>query len=248
MNLIDIPIRCTKFVFRHPIVTIGVCLLGFASIFLGALQLSPLAQKHFNAAIESFGYSTASMVLSSSADAMLSVSNAKNTQLASQLDVATSELDSGKKQIDSLQQEVKTKQQRITQIDAFQKKANGIVKKHNVRLTKAVIKTATGEVIAWVPVVGDIASMYFAVDGTIEMCNMFRELETTALEYGLPFYMYSGTFCDDPIGKSKAIVLETSQDITDSVTDSLRQQSVSRTDYWSKTFEDAANYMKSFWD
>ena len=117
------------------------------------------------------------------------------------------------------------------------------MREHNIRLTKAVIKTTAGEIVAWIPAVGDAASVYFAIDGTIAMCNMFKELEGTAVEYGLPFYIYTDTFCEKPVEKTKEVVTSTVNDITTSVGRSLRTQSERRTDYWSGTIEDFVNWI-----
>ena len=153
------------------------------------------------------------------------------------------DLKTSKTEVAALKANLESKNSRLGNVEAFQLKANSIMKKHNIRLTKAVIKTTAGEIVAWITAVGDAASVYFAIDGTIAMCDMFQELEATAVEYGLPFYIYTDTFCEKPVEKTKEVVTSTVNDITTSVGRSLRTQFESRTDYWSGTIEDFVNWI-----
>lgn len=180
---------------RHPVVTLIVVTLFLCATFFTALQLSPAAQRAFNNAVQSYGYATASVVLSSAAETALDLVKQENVELK------------------------KSAQKKQLRLDQFRKNTAGITKRHNIRMDKLIAKTAASETISFVPLVGELAGIAFAIDATAELCSMFKELEITSQEYGLDLHLYTGTTCEK----------------TDWMWSGLRRQAEVRKKYWSDT-------------
>jgi len=94
---------------RHPIVTLIVVILFLYATFFTALQLSPAAQRAFNNAVQSYGYATASVVLSSVAETALVLVKLENVELK------------------------KSAYKKQLRLDQFRKNTRGITKRHNIR-------------------------------------------------------------------------------------------------------------------
>ncbi|HIG39519.1 MAG TPA: hypothetical protein EYQ14_03115 [Gammaproteobacteria bacterium] len=157
---------------RHPIVTLIVVILFLYATFFTALQLSPAAQRAFNNAVQSYGYATASVVLSSVAETALVLVKLENVELK------------------------KSAYKKQLRLDQFRKNTAGITKRHNIRMNKLIAKTAASNIFSFVPVVGDMAGIALAIDATVELCSMFKELESTSITYGLDLHLYTDTTCE----------------------------------------------------
>jgi hypothetical protein len=157
---------------RHPIVALIVVILFLYATFFTALQLSPAAQRAFNNAVQSYGYATASVVLSSAAETALDLVKLENVELK------------------------KSAHKKQLRLDQFRKNTAGITKRHNIRMNKLIAKTVASDIFSFVPVVGDMAGIALAISGTIELCSMFKELESTSITYGLDLHLYTDTTCE----------------------------------------------------
>ena len=177
---------------RHPIVALIVVILFLYATFFTALQLSPAAQRAFNNAVQSYGYATASVVLSSAAETALDLVKLENVELK------------------------KSAHKKQLRLDQFRKNSAGITKRHNIRMNKFLARIAASDTISFVPVVGDMAGIALAIDATVELCSMFKELEITSQEYGLDLHLYTGTTCEKAGRMSSA----------------LRRQAEVRKKYW----------------
>ncbi|MDC1288137.1 hypothetical protein N8198_09650, partial [Gammaproteobacteria bacterium] len=82
------------------------------------------------------------------------------------------------------------------------------------RFTKMVVLDASGEILGWVPLVGDVASLGLVAGGIYEMCRLFEEIEKATVELGAPFIIYTDTFCDKPVGKTAELARDTGQDVS----------------------------------
>ena len=157
---------------QHPVVTLIIMTLFFYATFFTALQLFPAAQRAFNSAVQSYGYDTASVVLSSAAETALGLVNLENGEMK------------------------KSAHKKQLRLDQFRKDTAGITKRHNIQLNKLIAKTVASETISFVPVVGEMAGIAFAIDATVELCSTFKELEITSQKYGLDLHLYTGTTCE----------------------------------------------------
>lgn len=157
---------------RHPVVTLIIMTLFFYATFFTALQLFPAAQRAFNSAVQSYGYDTASVVLSSAAETALGLVKLENDEMK------------------------KSAHEKQLRLDQFRKDTAGITKRHNIQLNKLIAKTVASETISFVPVVGEMAGIAFAIDATVELCSTFKELEITSQKYGLDLHLYTGTTCE----------------------------------------------------
>ena len=157
---------------QHPVVTLIIMTLFFYATFFTALQLSPAAQRAFNSAVQSYGYDTASVVLSSAAETALDLVKLENVELK------------------------KSAHKKQLRLDQFRKNTAGITKRHNIRMNKLIAKTVASETISFVPVFGEMAGIAFAIDATVELCSTFKELEITSQKYGLDLHLYTGTTCE----------------------------------------------------
>jgi hypothetical protein len=63
-------------------------------------------------------------------------------------------------------------------------------------MNKLIAKTAASNIFSVVPVVGDMAGIALAISGTIELCSMLKELESTPITYGLDLHLYTDTTCE----------------------------------------------------
>ncbi|EED34853.1 hypothetical protein NOR51B_793 [Luminiphilus syltensis NOR5-1B] len=225
-SLLSAPLRMLWWAVRHPLLSMILLLALLCSALMTSLQFSGAAQEHFSNAAQYFGISTVAQVLTNSAN----IANSELMDVKSKLNLESRKLQQVTAELDSTKAKLKQKETGIT---GFKTKAQAITRQHNVRMTKVAIKTAAGEVMAWVPVVGDVASMGFAVAGTVEMCRMFKELEVAATEFGMPITLYSGTFCEAPAEFTVSLLATQYNIITDSLTRSLNDQAKVRERYWS---------------
>ena len=76
------------------------------------------------------------------------------------------------------------------------------------RFTKVALYDGAGELLGIIPILGDAASIGMTVGGLYEMCQMFKEIELATTELHVPYNIYTGTFCQDPAGKSKEAMVE----------------------------------------
>lgn len=81
------------------------------------------------------------------------------------------------------------------------------------RFTKVAIYDAAGEFTGWIPIIGDAASIGLAAGGIYQMCQMFKEIEEATDELGVRYQVYSDTFCEKPVQKTKEIIAEKAGEI-----------------------------------
>jgi len=95
-----------------------------------------------------------------------------------------------------------------SRLNAFQKRGIELETIAGKRFGKVAIYNTAGEFLGWVPIVGDAASLGFAAAGIYEMCQMFNEIEKATTELGVPYQVYTDTFCEKPVEKTKEIIAE----------------------------------------
>jgi len=90
----------------------------------------------------------------------------------------------------------------------FEASGKNLEKKATKRFTKVALYDAAGEFLGWIPVLGDAASIGMTAGGIYEMCQMFKEIEQATTDLGVPYQVYTDTFCEKPVEKTKEIIAE----------------------------------------
>jgi len=76
------------------------------------------------------------------------------------------------------------------------------------RFSKVALFDTSGEFLGWIPIIGDAASIGLTAGGIYQMCQMFKEIEAATIELGVPYRIYTDTFCEKPVGKTKEVIVE----------------------------------------
>ena len=95
-----------------------------------------------------------------------------------------------------------------SKISNFRRTGKAIERTASKRFSKVAIYDAAGELMGWLPVVGDAASIGLAAAGVYEMCQMFREIESATDQLGVKYQVYTDTFCEKPAEKTAEVVAE----------------------------------------
>lgn len=120
-----------------------------------------------------------------------------------------------------------------SRLTRFRRSGRNIESKVPQRFTKVALSDGAGSVIGWVPIVGDAVSISLAAAGIYEMCQMFKEIEEATSELGVPYQIYTNTFCDAPVKKSAEIISEA----TDSAMDTINKRLYYTKIYWQNKAE-----------
>jgi hypothetical protein len=102
------------------------------------------------------------------------------------------------------------------------------------RFTKVAIFDAAGEFLGWIPIIGDAASLGLAATGIYEMCQMFKEIEQATTDLGVPYQVYTDTFCEKPVEKSADIISETTKSAKDTLGDRMNYTKI----YWTNKYNE----------
>lgn len=104
-----------------------------------------------------------------------------------------------------------------TRINKFRERGKQLEAGTKKRFTKVALLDSGGEIIGWIPILGDAASIGFAAGGIYEMCQMFKEIELATRELGVPYMVYTDTFCEKPAEKTAELVAEKSDQLKGSL-------------------------------
>lgn len=102
------------------------------------------------------------------------------------------------------------------------------------RFTKVALYDTGGEVLGWIPVLGDAASLGLAAGGIYEMCQMFKEIEQATSDLGVRYQVYTDTFCEKPAEKSAEIISETTKKAKDAIGDRINYTKI----YWTNKYNE----------
>lgn len=194
VRVAKLPFKGLWFLIKHPIITLVlILLLAFSSISFLA-HFNPAIAERFNSAAVYFGAAT----LASTISDKLRVRERTLENVSKELIETKSKLNTANIELDDF------KQRKIKFANAGKK----IEKRAVRRFTKVAVYDIAGEFIGWVPVAGDAASIALAAGGIYEMCQMFKEIEAATTELGVPYQVYTDTFCEKPVKKTKELIAE----------------------------------------
>ncbi len=256
LSLLHLPLRAGLCVLRHPLLSALIAgLLAWSTITTLAL-FNPAIGERFNRAAASFGLATSAYLASSLAsdaidsssrrlarvEADLALQRKQSQQLQQRLARQKQSITQLSGALERQAAELKTTGEKLRvasgELDSHQRKlasfkAEGkrLERRASQRLTKVVLADASGEVLGWVPVVGDIASMGLAAKGVYEMCQMFREIENATDRLGARYQIYTDTFCASPVEKTIDVASDTGKRLVDGVS----AQISSGGEYWKYT-------------
>jgi|GEM_PF-6407137 len=222
VRVIKLPFQGLWFLIKHPILAIIMALLiAFSSVSFLA-HFNPAIAERFNSAM---GYFLGATLLSEASDALRRVRVKADK---SKIKIADIEVDLERKKAtiarknkallkasDDLYRSTDEIRKRGAELDLNKRKlkkfgASGkaIEKKATRRFTKVALYDAAGEFLGWIPVLGDAASIGMTAGGIYEMCQMFKEIEVATTELGVRYQVYTDTFCEKPIDKTKEVIAE----------------------------------------
>ncbi|GAB5452534.1 MAG: hypothetical protein Hals2KO_28620 [Halioglobus sp.] len=194
-RLIKFPIQGLWFLVKHPVLTLFLALLIIFSSFSFLAHFNPAIAGHFSNAAAYFGASA-----------------------------LVSEIPHLKKKVTSLEATVTRKNAEIKsksrimadsnhRMSRFRERGAKFRISSKSRFKKIAISDTAGEILGWLPVIGDIASMGLAAGGIYEMCQMFKEIEAATEELGATYQVYTDTFCEQSIDKNTTLVAEKAAEV-----------------------------------
>jgi hypothetical protein len=243
-RLVKLPLQVLWFLIKHPILTMFIALLITFSTVSFLAHFNPAIADRFNNAAGSFMGATllheASDLLRKTKSDLGRV-NADLEGTKGKLKTAAGNLEGTRGRLKTTQADLKAanakivykdlkirgKSRLLKEKDLSLGEVNGRLNKFRVtgkhieksisgRFRKIVITDAAGEVIGFIPFLGDAASLGLAANGIYEMCQMLKEIEEATDDLGAKLNVYTNTFCEKPAEKSAEILEEATKDVKNS--------------------------------
>ena len=227
IRAMKLPFQGLWLLVKHPVAAlIMVLLIAFSCISFLA-HFNPAIAERFSSAAIYFGAATLTSTISDTlrlTERKLGSVSTDLIETKSKLKTANLELRLTERKLESVSTDLietksKLKTANLEIADFKNRKAKfasagkRIEKQAIKRFRKVALYDVAGEFLGWIPIAGDAVSLGLTAGGIYEMCQMFKEIEQATAELGVPYQVYTDTFCEKPVEKTKEIIAEKTGDV-----------------------------------